>query len=329
MSATAPNNSNVERSSRNSPDTNQSQRAADILLREVRFIYSAEFEKKDAERTILQSSLSRETRKRRDKPPADVPGHLLHLWEIPLLNPDEEKDLFRRMNYLKYRSNVLRSRLNPDEPCIRSMDRIERMLGEANEIRNHIVQANTRLIVSIAGRLKSSWDAFDEMISTGNFILIRAVERFDYSRGFRFSTYATHSVQRELIRLLGKGRKRQVTEISTSSEILLDSVEDSIVGEFHAEQDRRVRYVRSLIESVLPERERRIVISRFGLNSEERIMTLREIGEEMGLSKERIRQLQIRAVDRLQQFARYEPPDSAIEATFGEEPPSNEDVDFG
>jgi RNA polymerase primary sigma factor len=328
MPTTASNNSNADRSSRNSPGTRHSQRAADILLREVRFIYSAEFEKKDAERTILQSSLSGETRNRREKPPSDVPGHLLHLWEIPLLNPDEERDLFRRMNYLKYRSNVLRSRLNPDEPCIYSMDSIERILGEANEIRNHIVQANTRLVVSIARRLRNSWDAFDEMISTGNFILIRAVERFDYSRGFRFSTYATHSVQRELFRLLGKGRKRQLTEVSTSPEILLETLEDPIVGEFHAEQDRKVGYVRSLIESVLPERERRIVISRFGLNSEERSMTLREIGEEMGLSKERIRQLQIRAVERLKQFAKAEPPDSAFARLPGEEFPPHEDLDL-
>lgn len=329
MSTKASNHSHPERPIPNSPDTRQSQRAADILHREVRFIYSAEFELKDAERTILQLSLSRETRKRRDKPPSDVPGHLLHLWTIPLLNPDEEKGLFRRMNYLKYRSNVLRSRLNPDEPCTCSMDSIERMLGEANEIRNHIVQANTRLVVSIARRLKSSWDAFDEVISTGNFILIRAVERFDYSRGFRFSTYATHSVQRELFRSLGKGRKRQLTELSTSPEILLETVEAPIVGEFHAEQDRKVRYVRSLIESVLPERERRIVISRFGLNSESRSITLREIGEEMGLSKERIRQLQIRAVERLQQFAKDEPPDSTLDVMFGEEPPSGEYLDFG
>lgn len=306
------NNSNTHRSSRNSPDTRQSHKAADVLLREVRFIYSPEFEKKDAERTILQLPLPTVTRKRRDKPPSDVPGHLLHLWAIPLLTPDEEQDLFRRMNYLKYRSNALRSRLNPDQPCARTMDTIERTLGEANEIRNYIVQANTRLVVSIARRLKSSWDAFDEMVSTGNFILIRAVERFDYSRGFRFSTYATHSVQRELFRLLGKGRKRTLKEVSTSPEILLEMVEDPIVGEFHAQQDRKIRYVRSLVESVLPERERRIVISRFGLNSNGRSMTLREIGEEMGLSKERIRQLQIRAVERLQQFTKVEPPDLAF-----------------
>ena len=328
MSSATSTHSHPDRPSQNSPDTRQSQRAADILVREVRFIYSAEFEKNDAERTILQSSLSGQARKRREKPPADVPGHLLYLWEIPLLNPDEEKDLFRRMNYLKYRSNVLRSRLNPDEPCIRSMDNIERMLGQANDIRNHIVQANTRLIVAIARRFKSSWEAFDEMISTGNFVLIRAVERFDYSRGFRFSTYATHSVQRELFRLLGKGRKRQLTEFSTSPEILLESVEDTVVGEFHAEQERKIGYVRSLIESVLPERERRIVISRFGLNSEERSMTLQEIGEEMGLSKERIRQLQIRAVERLQQFARCEPPDSELDPPFGEQSPSDEELDL-
>ncbi len=280
-----------------------SQRARRIIQSEVNFIYSAEFERDEAESRILSSSTSEVTQKRREKPPKDVPGHLIHLWEIPLLTPDEERDLFRRMNFLKYRSNVLRSRLDPEHPDVRMMDEIESLLADSLQIRNHIVQANVRLVVSIARRFRNI-DSVDELISAGNMILIRAVERFDYGRGFRFSTYATHSVQRELFRYSGKVKKRQDTEVLTAQEILLDSVESPGEAQKYPEQDRKVGYLRALMDKVLPERERRVVISRFGLESEGRGLTLREIGEEMGLSKERIRQLQIRALQRLKDFAR-------------------------
>ena len=288
----------------------QTRRAEGLIHREVSFIYSSEFEHKDADERILTVTAAQETYKRRIKPPSDVPGHLLHLWQIPLLTPGEEHDLFRRMNYLKYRSNVLRSQLNPARPDVERMDQIERMLSEADLVRNHIVQANTRLVVSIARRFKSAVDAFDEMISTGNLVLIKAAERFDYSRGFRFSTYATHSVQRELYRVSGKGRKRRSTEVATAPEILLESVEARDEVQQHAKQHRKVQYVRSLMEQVLPEREMQVVLSRFGLNAGSQGTTLREIGEELGLSKERIRQLQLRAIERLQQFAKDDFPDS-------------------
>ena len=302
-----------------------SQRARKLIQCEVSFIYSAEFENPGAGQQILRTSTSDVTRKRRDKPPAGVPGHLLHLWNIPLLTPNEERDLFRRMNYLKYRSNILRSRLNSARPNVQQMNDIERMLSDATEVRNHIVQANTRLVVSIARRFKSAADAFDEMISTGNLVLIKAVERFDYSRGFRFSTYATHSVQRELYRSSSRGWKRQSTEVLTAPEILLSSVVARSDLQRYEEQDRKVDYVRSLMEKVLPDREQQIVSSRFGLNSNSHSQTLREIGEKMGLSKERIRQLQLRALDRLRSFAMQDIPDSALDcvrsACFGPDDP--------
>ena len=288
-------------------------RAEAMIRREVQFVYSSEFEAKGAETRILTASTAEVTRTRRINPPKDVPGHLLHLWQIPLLTPDEEQHLFRRMNYLKYRSNLLRSQLNPGQPDVKKMDRIEDLLRDAELVRNHIVQANTRLVVSIARRFKNAVDAFDEMISTGNLILIKATERFDYSRGFRFSTYATHSVQRELYRFCGQGRKRQTTEVSTAPDILLEIVEAPSDGQEYATQDRKVQYVRSLMEKVLPEREMRVVLSRFGLNSSGQAATLREIGEELGLSKERIRQLQMRAIKRLKQFAKDDYPESLLE----------------
>jgi len=292
-----------------SAESERSLRAGKVIQREVKFIFNTEFERPGAGPRILKTSTSKETASRRKKAPSDVPGHLRHLWEIPLLSPDEERDVFRRMNYLKYRSNVLRSRLNPARPNARYMNDIERMLSEATDVRNHIVQANTRLVVSIARRFKNVADAFDEMISAGNLILVKAVERFDYSRGFRFSTYATHSVQRELYRYCGKKWKRQAIEVSMGPESLLDSIEDRTDLKRYEEKHLQADYVRSVMEKVLPAREQRVVIARFGLDSDLPAQTLREIGEEMGLSKERVRQLQLRALDRLRSFVLDDVPE--------------------
>lgn len=287
-------------------------RVRQIIQREQKFIFNAEFERSSAEIQILHTGTSQGTARRLEKVPSDVPAHLRHLWEIPLLTVEEETDLFRRMNYLKYRSNVLWSRLNPDHPNVPNMDEIERMLSEATEIRNHIVQANTRLVVSIARRFKNASDALDEMISTGNLVLIKTVERFDYSRGFRFSTYATHSVKRELYRTSSQLQKVRLTEVSTAPENL-ESVEARRDWRAYEEHDRRVDYIRSLLMKVLPEREHQVVISRYGLDSGSG-QTLREVAESMGLSQERIRQLQIRAVDRLQGLALNDIADSVFSA---------------
>ena len=301
------------RTTKNATSTKQLLRAKKLIEREAKFIYNAEFDKPGAGARIRNPRTVEVTSRRSDTAPPDVPGHLRHLWEVPLLTPDEEADLFRRMNYLKYRSNVLRSRLNPDRPNVRHMDDIECMLRESTVVRNHIVQANTRLVVSIVRRVKDAADGFDEMISTGNLILIKAAERFDYGRGFRFSTYATHSVQRELYRNCAKKWKRQETEISMGLRNLLESFEDRTDLKRYEEKHRQVDYVRSVMKNVLPAREQRVVNARFGLGSDFRSQTLGEVGEKMGISKERVRQLQLGALDRLRSFVLNDVPEAGID----------------
>ncbi len=92
-------------------------------------------------------------------------------------------------------------------------------------------------------------------------------------------------------------------------ESLLDSIEDRTDLKRYEEKHRQADYVRSVMEKVLPAREQRVVIARFGLDSDSPPQTLREIGEEMGLSKERVRQLQLRALDRLRSFVLDDVPE--------------------
>ena len=296
-----PNGSSTRPSSAETAD-----RAQRLVQTEVSFIHSAEFEEDGAERTIVVAGQSESSlRVGRRKAPSDVPAHLAHLWEVALLKPDEEQQLFRRMNYQKYRANILRSRLNPARPNVRVMDQIEKRLTDARLIRNHFIQANMRLVVSIARRFVSDVTSLDELISDGNLILIKAVDRFEYSRGFRFSTYATHALQREFYRTYKNTRLRRITEVVTAPNVLFQSVEASQNGNELLRAAEAVDQLKKLMSIHLDGRENQIVGLRFGLDSPDGGQTLREIGEKLNISKERVRQLQTRAIEQIREVATF------------------------
>ena len=94
------------------------------------------------------------------------------------------------MNYLKYRATELRERDRPDAGPTADLDEIERLQEEALAVKNQIIRANLRLVVSIAKRHVGPSNNFFELVSDGNMTLIRAVEKFDFARGNKFSTYA-------------------------------------------------------------------------------------------------------------------------------------------
>ncbi len=91
--------------------------------------------------------------------------------------------LFRKMNYLKYQAHQLRRRLDPAARRTADLDEIERLQEEALAVKNQIIRANLRLVVSIAKRHVGPSNNFFELVSDGNMSLIRAVEKFDFSPG--------------------------------------------------------------------------------------------------------------------------------------------------
>jgi RNA polymerase primary sigma factor len=113
---------------------------------------------------------------RRSRAPEGLPPYLASLYETPLLSREQERHLFRKMNYLKYRAQQLRAALDPGRCDAAQVDEIERLQTDALTVKNQIISANLRLVVSIAKKHAGPTNNLFELISDGNMSLIRAVE---------------------------------------------------------------------------------------------------------------------------------------------------------
>ncbi|MFN5078493.1 MAG: sigma-70 family RNA polymerase sigma factor, partial [Planctomyces sp.] len=284
--------------------------AEELLQTELRFISAAEFEELEGESEPVTAALllleelqvsAAEVSKTVSESSAD-PGSGLNACD-PLLTFSQEQTLFRAMNLLRYRANRMRSRLDPSAPSAELIPQIRRMLEQSEQIRGQLVRSNLRLVASIARKFSTSVQDVEEFSSDGSMILLGAIDRFDYSRRFRFSTYATHSIQRHFFRAWKVRQRRRQRFPVTSAEILTEVPEEYKEQPICADPQAVVKELLQQAPDVLDPREHQILLHRFGLggvSSEAR--TLREIAADLGVSKERVRQLQLKALEKLRPF---------------------------
>jgi RNA polymerase primary sigma factor len=274
----------------------------------------------------------------------------------PLLNLQDELDLAIRI------ANAPQARQELSHLRGRDLERrseLETVLQDAQLAREALIKANTRLVVSIARRYIGQGVPLLDLIQEGNLGLMRAVEKYEYQRGFRFSTYATWWIRQaitravadqgrtirvpvhmsdrlrqvykasqeleqqlgrvptltELSKTLAVDRSKltwmlQVTQPPLSLESPMNDEEDSELGQYVEDitspSPAQVTYENMLRERVeqvlatLPPREARILRLRFGLGYD-RAYTLEEVGEKFGLTRERIRQIEGKALRQLRQ----------------------------
>ena len=237
------------------------------------------------------------------KLPSGLPPYLASLYEVPLLLREQEAHLFRKMNYLKYKAVKLRERLEASQPKSALMDQIEKLYDEAVATKNQIIRANLRLVVSIAKRHVAPSQNFFELVSDGNMSLIRAVEKFDFARGNKFSTYASWAIMKNFARTIPDDNRRR-DRFRTSHSEMFGATEDVRTDQYELEsaQVQRESQVDHILDR-LDEREQQIIISRFGLNRGHEALTLKQVGAALGVTKERIRQIEARALSKLRKAA--------------------------
>ncbi|MFI9011145.1 RNA polymerase sigma factor RpoD/SigA [Actinosynnema sp. NPDC053489] len=284
---------------------------------------------------------------------ADLVGHYLReLTATPLLTATEEVVLAKRIEAGVYAAELLR-RSDEGEAAPLDAERhraLRAAVADGKRAKDHMIRANLRLVVSVAKKHSFRGLPLLDVVQEGNLGLIRAVEKWDYAKGFKFSTYAVwwirQAIERGLaeqtrtIRLpmhvheeVGKLRKAEqklrgdtdreptaaelaevvgmpqarVVELLAASRAALsletpigddggssvaDLIEDGeAVDAYEVVEQQEVReQLRALVDT-LPERQARIVTQRFGL-ADGRARSLQELADELGLTRERIRQLE-------------------------------------
>ncbi|MFO0881010.1 MAG: sigma-70 family RNA polymerase sigma factor [Gemmataceae bacterium] len=293
-------------------------RAQHLLAHPLDYIYHPDFDKPEMVAAIvapMPGELEYEAKKQSMRAPRDVPPELAACYEYPLLDAKQEQHQFRKMNYLKYRAAQLREDLLREETDIEvdptrvrssMLDQIEDLQEQANVVKEVLINSNMRLVVNIAKRHSGQAENFFELLSDGNMSLIRAVEKFDYGRGFKFSTYASWAIMKNFARTIPDEKHRRERFV-TGHEEVFDIAPDNRSDEHEmlASKERASANVNRLLDNLEP-REREIIRMRAGLDSHAKGMTLEEIGQQFGITKERVRQLNARAMKKLRTLAEKE-----------------------
>jgi RNA polymerase primary sigma factor len=293
------------------------ERVIRLLRKEIDFISNKDFRSLDRalEREVLDGAF--EVPLESSPLPRNLPGHLARLCEAIVLTPEQEQTLFRQMNYLKYRANMLRSRLSPHEPDEEVLNKVERFLEAAELVRDRIIRANMRLVISVVKKFVTPQNSFDDMLSDGIYSLMQAVDKFDYDRGFRFSTYAYRAIARNAYRAIIKRQREMVRFGTEMDEAGLDAGAGISESAMDVRTWTRLRGLLSRVMDRLDRREQLIIRCRYALGAHRKVKTFQMIADRLGVSKERVRQLEQRAMSKLRTMAAELQMEELVDPSMG------------
>jgi RNA polymerase primary sigma factor len=292
------------RSCRETAGVDAEDAACRLSEQKIDYIYDPSFDQPDTEAQLLgQMSVSPNGAFARPETLAGLSPQVFDpAGRRTLLRPEEEVCLFLRMNYLKYRAGKLRESPSRARPTALELPESRRLREGALALKNLIVRCNLRLVVHLVRRRAGAGRISSELVSEGNLALMHAVEKFDVSRGFKFSTYASRAIARSLHGASVQEFDRRGRFETVREELILTAQHrrcDESAREDASHGNREA--VRRML-AVLSDRERGVIVSRFGLEGC-REKTLGQLGEELGITRERVRQIESRAREKLREFA--------------------------
>ena len=280
--------------------------------------------------------------------------YLKEIGRVPLLTAAQEVDLAQRME----RGRAAREEIiAAGKAVIKERERLDWQVDDGMAAREHLINANSRLVISVAKKYIGRGVPFLDLIQEGNIGLIRAAKKFDWRRGHKFSTYATWWIRQAVTRAIADqgrtirvpvhmgdqinrllrashqltqelGRDPTVAELAEALNVTVrkaeqmiqvarrpisletptDDEEESVLGDFIPDEDspapaemvtsQMLREQLSDILDTLPPREVRILQLRYGLLDGE-TYTLEEVGRKLGVTRERVRQIEAQALSRL------------------------------
>jgi RNA polymerase sigma factor (sigma-70 family) len=285
------------------------QRIAQLTARKVRFIDDSLYHQPDAESVVQTIASSEElaaaTKAEELRIPRDLPPYLQDLYRTALLSQARERALFLKFNYHKFRFKQARRKLEPQFARVRELNEMEAHLHNAVDTKNQIIQANLRLVVSVARKHLRPGMNLMELISDGNITLMRAVEGFDIHKGYRFSTYATLALMKGFARSVPLLRGPKTPAQSISHDEMLAELPD-----VHPDRTRDAMITRDQVKQLLSrlnQRERDVLMAHYGVSPDgadaREPATYEQVGERLGLSKQRVRQIEQTALAKLRHAA--------------------------
>ena len=222
-----------------------------------------------------------------------------------LLTAAEERVLFYKFNYCRYRVAELKARVGDAPLTLADAREILKWHREADRLREQIANTNLALVLAMAKRTRMGEVDFADLISEGNMALLRAVDKFDAARGFKFSTYACRAILKAFSRIGVKTSKYRLL-FPTDFDPKLER-SDYMEKKRQTHEDDCVDEVRAIVRdnrADLSEIERQVIEHRFAVSRKQgeesrSAMTLEEVGRIIGVTKERVRQIQNKALQKI------------------------------
>ncbi len=250
-----------------------------------------------------------------------------------ILTGAEEKILFHQFNYARYRIYELQLVVDTTPNRQPSPEQAEEMLRWyrlADKIREQIAETNLALVLAMAKRTRMSEVDFADLVSEGNMALLRAVDKFDAGRGYKFSTYACRAILKAFSRQgmkLSKYRQRFPTDFDPKLE--KSNFLETRRADFERDAADEVKRIVIENRAELTDVERTVIEHRFNLRpagevSEEKPMTLEQVGQIIGVTKERVRQIQNKAMEKIRVQLEANFLGTQVEVENPEAPPGKE-----